>query len=118
MPENMPDNSACPICTMTDLLDSGENLECVTCGHEWAEEPASEADSAEDEPSVTDANGKVLQTGDAVIVIKDLKVKGSSLTLKAGTKIKGIRIVEGDHDVDCKVDGIGVMLKSSLLKKA
>ena len=102
---------------MTEILDSGENHECVTCGHEWPRDP-SLGGPLEDETVVRDANGNVLVTGDSVTVIKDLKVKGSSLTLKAGTKIKGIKIVEGDHDVDCKVDGMGVMLKSIFLKKA
>lgn len=111
----MPDSLSCPICTMTELLDADDHHECVTCGHEWPREPARDGVDAE---SVTDANGNPLASGDTVTVIKDLKVKGSSVTLKAGTKIKGIRIVDGDHDVDCKVDGMGVMLKSKFLKKA
>jgi protein PhnA len=111
----MSEPPACPICTMTDLLDSGDLYECATCGHEWAK--GTDASEGGD-PVVKDANGNALCTGDTVTVIKDLKVKGSSLTLKAGTKIKGIRIVEGDHDVACKVDGMGVMLKAIFLKKA
>lgn len=110
----MPDSPACPVCTMTDLLDSEGMHECATCGHEWVEDPA----SGEADPVVKDANGNVLSSGATVTVLEDLKVKGSSVTLKAGTKIKGIRIVEGDHDVDCKVDGMGVMLKSKFLEKA
>ena len=101
---------------MTDILDSEDKHECVTCGHEWPK--ASRADGDDSVLVVKDSNGKVLCDGDSVTVIKDLKVKGSSKTLKAGTKIKGIRLVEGDHDVDCKVDGMGVMLKSMFLKKA
>lgn len=101
---------------MTDILESADKHECVTCGHEWPKTPSS-GDEAR-ALMVKDSNGNILSDGDSVTVIKDLKVKGSSKTLKAGTKIKGIRLVEGDHDVDCKVDGMGVMLKSKFLKKA
>lgn len=101
---------------MTDILESDDKHECVTCGHEWPRESLSDGDAGL--LVVKDSNGNVLCDGDSVTVIKDLKVKGSSKTLKAGTKIKGIRLVEGDHDVDCKVDGMGVMLKSIFLKKA
>ena len=99
---------------MTDILESADKHECVTCGHEWPKTLSSDNDALK----VKDSNGNILSDGDSVTVIKDLKVKGSSKTLKAGTKIKGIRLVEGDHDVDCKVDGMGVMLKSRFLKKA
>jgi protein PhnA len=112
----MTTDLACPICTMTDVLDAPDQYECAVCGHEWPKSAA--LGDGPDGASVADANGNLLVTGDAVTVIKDLKVKGSSMTLKAGTKIKNIRIVEGDHDVDCKVDGMGVMLKSKFLKKA
>jgi protein PhnA len=115
----MSDSLACPICTMTDILKSEEQNECVTCGHEWVGSPSNSDSNRDGESSVfKDSNGNVLSDGDSVTVIKDLKVKGSSKTLKAGTKIKGIRLVDGDHDVDCKVDGMGVMLKSKFLKKA
>jgi len=113
----MTESLACPICSMTEILESSDHHECVTCGHEWPRDPVL-GESTDDDAVVTDANGNILVTGDSVTVIKDLKVKGSSVTLKAGTKIKGIKIVEGDHDVDCKVDGMGVMLKSEFLKKA
>ena len=104
---------------MTDILKSEEQNECVTCGHEWLGLPSNSDRERDGESSVfKDSNGNVLNDGDSVTVIKDLKVKGSSKTLKAGTKIKGIRLVEGDHDVDCKGDGMGVMLKSKFLKKA
>jgi protein PhnA len=116
----MTDTPACPICTMTDILVSSGKHECVTCGHEWPREPGFEDDDAGEAAAVVvkDSNGNVLDDGDSVTVIKDLKVKGSSVTLKAGTKIKGIRLADGDHDVDCKVDGMGVMLKAKFLKKA
>ncbi|MBY6191026.1 alkylphosphonate utilization protein [Microbulbifer agarilyticus] len=88
---------------------------CPECGHEW-----SAADASDDEAlTIRDANGNALQDGDTVTVIKDLKVKGSSLVVKVGTKVKNIRLVEGDHDIDCKIDGIGAMkLKSEFVKKA
>jgi protein PhnA len=92
-------------------------LVCPECGHEWAQD--AEAAAAVDEPAVTDANGNVLVDGDTVTVIKDLKVKGSSAVVKVGTRVKNIRLVDGDHDIDCKVDGIGAMkLKSEFVKKA
>ena len=89
---------------------------CPECAHEWLQDAAT---GAEDARVVRDSNGNVLQDGDTVTVIKDLKVKGSSLVVKVGTKVKNIRIVEGDHDIDCKIDGIGAMqLKSEFVKKA
>lgn len=89
---------------------------CPECGHEWnGNEPAAVADEG---LVVKDANGKLLQDGDTITVIKDLKVKGSSLVVKVGTKVKGIRLVDGDHNIDCKIDGIGPMsLKSEFVKK-
>ncbi len=91
-------------------------LICPECANEWSPE---EQAAAEQAARITDANGNALQDGDTVTVIKDLKVKGSSLTVKVGTKVKGIRLVEGDHDIDCKIDGIGAMkLKSEFVKKA
>jgi len=91
-------------------------LVCPECGHEWTEAEQAEAESG---PVVRDANGNELQDGDAVTVIKDLKVKGSSTVVKVGTKVKSIRLVDGDHDIDCKIDGIGAMkLKSEFVKKA
>lgn len=100
---------------MTEILALEEKHECVTCGHEWPKtSPEGEGDGT---LVVKDSNGKLLRDGDSVTVIKDLKVKGSSKTLKAGTKIKKIRLVDGDHDVECKVDGMGVMLKSKFLKR-
>ncbi len=107
----------CPICTMTDLLESPEQYECITCGHEWPKDVV-EDDDHEDGLVVLDANGNRLQDGDSVTVVKGLKVKGGSSDLKVGTKITGIRLVAGDHEVDCKVDGQALMLKAMFLKKA
>ncbi|MFO0563082.1 MAG: zinc ribbon domain-containing protein YjdM [Polyangiales bacterium] len=108
---------ACPVCSLEDVVEVRDHYECVTCGHEW---PREQAPDAPDGPRVVkDAYGNVLVTGDDVVLIKDLKLKGSSTTLKGGTKVKRIRIVdEGDHEVDCKVDGMSVMLKACFLKKA
>lgn len=90
---------------------------CPECGHEWANN--NEANEAEIDTVVKDANGTVLNDGDSVLVIKDLKVKGSSSVVKVGTKVKNIRLVEGDHNIDCKISGIGAMqLKSEFVKKA
>jgi len=116
----MSDALACPICTMTEILDSETEHECVTCGHEWPR--ISTPEEAESASSVTDVNGNVLRDGDSVTVIKDLKVKGSSVTLKAGTKIKGIRVPDdeqfGGHDIEGKFEGMAIVLKAKFLKKA
>ncbi len=106
---------ACPVCAMENTYPDGENYVCADCGHEWPQQAAAAAD---DERVVRDANGSVLQDGDAVVLIKDLKVKGSSITLKQGTKVKSIRLVGGDHEVDCRMDGGSFMLKACFLKKA
>ena len=90
---------------------------CPECGHEWSSEAAGAPES--EQLVVRDANGNLLQDGDSISVIKDLKVKGSSSVVKVGTKVKNIRLVEGDHNIDCKIDGIGAMkLKSEFVKKA
>lgn len=107
----MEDELACPICTMTHLLDGGDSHECATCGHEW---PKADADS---ERVVVDANGKPLKSGDTVLLIKDLKINGKSGRLKSGTKIKGIRIVDGDHEVDGKVDGRSMLIRAAYVKR-
>ena len=92
-------------------------LECSTCGHEWPRADA-EAEPAEVARVVKDAVGNVLADGDSVTLVKDLKIKGSSAVVKVGTKVKNIRLVEGDHDIDCKIDGFGAMqLKSAFVKK-
>lgn len=90
---------------------------CPECAHEWPQDGASE--SAEDMLIVKDSNGNILKDGDTVTVIKDLKVKGSSSSVKIGTRVKNIRLVEGDHNIDCKIDGIGAMkLKSEFVRKS
>lgn len=105
----------CPQCNSTYTYQDGLQLICPECAHEWNPDSTS---TSEDSKIVKDANGNTLQDGDSVTVIKDLKVKGSSLTVKVGTKVKNIRIVEGDHDIDCKISGIGAMkLKSQFVKK-
>lgn len=110
----------CPQCGSSYAYEDRNLLVCPECGHEWSPgEQAAAAAAAEEAAAVRDANGNPLADGDDVIVIKDLKVKGSSTVVKAGTKVRGIRLVEGDHDIDCKVDGIGAMgLKSEFVRKA
>ncbi|EMR13870.1 putative alkylphosphonate uptake protein [Methylophaga lonarensis MPL] len=112
----MSDLANCPQCNSEYTYQDGTLLICPECGYEWSEE--SSADVADSSDEIRDANGNVLQDGDTVTVIKDLKVKGSSLVVKVGTKVKNIRLVGGDHDIDCKIDGIGAMkLKSQFVKK-
>ncbi len=107
----------CPNCGSEFAYEDQGMYVCPECAHEWAKDGAVE--SAEQERVVRDAHGNVLHDGDTVTVIKDLKVKGSSSVVKVGTKVKGIRLVEGDHDIDCRIDGIGAMqLKSEFVKKA
>lgn len=106
----------CPSCSSEYTYEDGEMYVCPECAHEWSKTAAAggEADSV-----VRDAFGNILSDGDSVTVIKDLKIKGSSSVVKVGTKVKNIRIVPGDHDIDCRVDGIGAMqLKSEFVKKA
>jgi len=106
----------CPKCNSEFVYEDGNMYVCPECAHEWAK--AGEAPESGGGPVVTDANGNVLNDGDTVSVIKDLKVKGSSKSVKVGTKVKNIRLVEGDHNIDCKIDGIGAMkLKSEFVKK-
>ena len=113
----MSDLPSCPKCNSEYSYEDGNILICPECGHEWEKNAA--GDLADNETVITDANGNPLNDGDTVTVIKDLKVKGSSMVVKVGTKVKNIRLVEGDHDIDCKIDGIGPMkLKSQFVKKA
>jgi protein PhnA len=114
MPHTLP---ACPQCTLENTYPDGDNFICPDCGYEWPQAAATSSDD-EDSAVVKDSNGQVLQDGDAVVLIKDLKVKGSSTVLKQGTKVKSIRLVGGDHEVDCKMDGGSFMLKACFLKKA
>lgn len=113
----MTDLPACPKCKMENTYPDGELIICPDCGHEWPANAAAVADDS-DALVVKDANGNLLADGDTVIIAKDLKVKGSSMVLKGGTKIKGIRLVSGDHEVDCKINGTSMMLKAMYLKKA
>jgi protein PhnA len=104
----------CPKCNSEYTYEDGSLLTCPECGHEWSLDTV----SVEEERVIKDANGNVLSDGDTVTVIKDLKVKGSSSTLKQGTKVKNIRLVDGDHNIDCKIEGFGAMsLKSEFVKK-
>ncbi len=107
----------CPKCGSEYTYEDGILYVCPECAHEWAKDAAVESD--EQESVVRDAFGNELHDGDSVTVIKDLKIKGSSTVVKVGTKVRNIRLVEGDHDIDCKIDGIGAMqLKSDFVKKA
>ena len=105
----------CPQCASEYTYEDGALLICPECAHEWSPVAAL---PAEEQRMIRDAVGNVLQDGDSVTVIKDLKVKGSSSVVKVGTKVKNIRLVDGDHDIDCKIEGIGAMgLKSEFVKK-
>ena len=105
----------CPQCNSEYTYEDGANYVCPECAHEW---PMIAAVSDEGAKIFRDANGNVLVDGDTVTVIKDLKIKGSSSVVKVGTKVKNIRLIDGDHDIDCKIDGIGAMqLKSEFVRK-
>jgi len=106
----------CPQCQSEFTYEDGENFICPECAHEWPQHVQAEVEISK---VFKDASGNVLQDGDTVTLIKDLKLKGSSSVIKVGTKVKNIRLVDGDHDIDCKIDGIGAMkLKSEFVKKA
>lgn len=110
---NLPN---CPKCNSEYTYEDGSLLICPECAYEWT--LGSENESNDDELIVKDSNGNILKDGDSVTIIKDLKVKGSSAPLKQGTKVKNIKLVEGDHNIDCKIDGFGAMkLKSEFVKK-
>jgi protein PhnA len=108
----------CPQCDSAFSYADGELYICPECGHEWSASAATEI-SSDEGLVIKDASGNILTDGDSITVIKDLKVKGSSLVVKVGTKVKNIRLIEGDHNIDCKIDGIGPMkLKSEFVRKA
>lgn len=113
----MSDLPNCPQCQSEFVYEDQDMLVCPECGHEW--KPTSESEDADDTPKVKDANGNDLFEGDSATLIKDLKVKGSSSVLKIGTKVKINRIVDGDHNIDCRIEKGGeMMLKSEFVKKS
>lgn len=105
-------NPACPACTLEDVLSHPDHWECATCGHEWPKDAPTETARV-----VKDAHGTPLADGDTVVLIKDLKLRGSSQVLKQGTKAKNIRLVDGDHEIDCKIEGSAMALKACFVKK-
>lgn len=106
----------CPQCQSNYTYENNNQFICPECAFEWSRTPTDATES--DQQLIKDAHGQVLQDGDTVTVIKDLKIKGSSSVVKVGTKVKNIRLIEGDHDIDCKIEGIGAMqLKSKFVKK-
>ncbi len=112
----MSDSPPCPTCKSTFAYPTGTSWMCPECGHEWNQDEI----DAENAPAVVkDANGTVLKDGDDVVMVKDLAVKGAIKALKAGTKVRSIKLVEGDHNIDCRIEGFGAMaLKSEFVKKA
>ncbi len=112
----MAELSPCPMCKSTYTYEINDLLACPECGHEWNPNETNDTDQAF---IVKDANGNVLQNGDSVVTIKNLPVKGTSQSIKAGTKVRNIRLVDSDHNIDCRIDGFGAMaLKSEFVKKA
>jgi len=108
----------CPKCNSAYTYEDREMLVCPECAHEWSRADAAAPEEGEARREVRDANGTVLHDGDTVTMVKDLKVKGSATPLKVGTKVKNIRLVDGDHNIDCRIDGFGAMaLKSEFVKK-
>ncbi|MEB0206308.1 MULTISPECIES: zinc ribbon domain-containing protein YjdM [unclassified Pseudomonas] len=106
----------CPKCNSEYTYEDGAQLICPECAHEWS--ASGDAEEASDAKVYKDSAGTVLNDGDTITVIKDLKIKGTSLVVKVGTKVKNIRLCDGDHDIDCKIDGIGPMkLKSEFVRK-
>ena len=107
----------CPECRSEMTYHDGTLMNCPECGHEW--NPEENTESQAEDHSVRDVNGNILENGDSVVVIKDLPVKGAPKPVKAGTKVKNIRLVDGEHDISCKIDGFGAMgLKSQFVRKA
>jgi len=114
----MSDLPPCPQCKLENTYPDGGLLICPDCGHEWSAAAAPAVAEDSDALMVKDAHGNLLADGDAVILIKDLRLKGSSTVIKGGTKVRNIRLVAGDHELDCRVDGMSVMLKAQYVKKA
>ena len=118
----MPEATQCPNCKSPYGYPTGNSMMCPECGNEWIPEestPGATAEEGVDALTVKDANGNVLQNGDTVVLIKDLPVKGAPKPIKAGTKVKNIKLTEGDHNIDCKIEGFGAMaLKSIYVRKA
>jgi protein PhnA len=113
----MTDLPKCPSCGSSFTYEAGSLLACPECGHEWS--PDNDDPPEDERPTHRDAVGNILSDGDSVTIVKDLKVKGASSALKAGTKVRGIRLVDEDHNIDCKIEGFGPMkLKSEFVKKA
>ncbi len=114
----MSDTPPCPKCQSSYTYEDRGLFTCPECGHEWSVTTESAGEGGTDENVVRDASGTILKDGDTVTVIKDLKIRGSSDVVKVGTKVKNIRLVDGDHDIDCKIPGIGPMgLKSEFVRK-
>ena len=115
----MPDSNKCPNCQSLFGYPTGTSMMCPECGHEWnPNETIAPVVEETDSSVVKDANGTVLQDGDTVVLIKDLPVKGASKAIKAGTKVKNIKLTDGDHNIDCKIEGFGAMaLKSIFVRK-
>lgn len=110
----MPDAPPCPECRSAYVYPDGDHFVCPECAHEW-----SAVDAPDDDLDVRDANGARLADGDTVTVVKDLKLKGGGGTIKVGTRVRNIRLVGGDHNIDCRIDGVGAMaLKSEFVRKA
>lgn len=107
----------CPMCEMAEVLKHPGKFECLTCGHEWERVAEVEVEAAAGARVVKDAHGNVLADGDVVMLIKDLPLKGASQVLKVGTKSKPIRLVDGDHEISCRVDGMAIGLKACFVKK-
>lgn len=116
----MSDVPNCPLCNCDYCYEDRALFVCPECGHEWSAQAAETDAPVEDAaPVYKDANGAILENGDTVVLTKDLNIKGSASRIKIGTKVKNIRLVEGDHDIDCKIPGVGaMMLKSQFVKKA
>jgi protein PhnA len=119
--KSMPESTKCPSCQSPYGYPTGTSMMCPECGHEWNPDQVTETTSSSegsDSTTVKDANGNVLQDGDTVVLIKDLPVKGAPKPIKAGTKVKNIKLTSGDHNIDCKIDGFGAMaLKSIYVRK-